>query len=90
MREIFVPHNFKTKTLARIEQADAILTEYTGQGFTLTFGNCSISLPLVNSSRTRRQITTLSATNFEAHWRKPRRETGKRRRTSCANSWRII
>jgi len=35
MREIFVPRNFKTK-LARIEQANAILADYAGQGFTLT------------------------------------------------------
>jgi hypothetical protein len=36
MRAIFPPRNLKTKTLARIEQANAILAEYAGQGFTLT------------------------------------------------------
>jgi hypothetical protein len=34
--EIFVPTNFQSKTLARIEQANAIIAEYRDRGFTLT------------------------------------------------------
>jgi hypothetical protein len=34
--EIFAETNFRTKTLATIEQANAILEEYTAKGFTLT------------------------------------------------------
>ena len=34
--EIFVPKNFQAKTLARIEQANAIIAEYQDRGFTLT------------------------------------------------------
>ncbi len=34
--EIFAKTNFRIKTLATIEQANAILEEYTAQGFTLT------------------------------------------------------
>jgi hypothetical protein len=36
MREIFVPRNFKTK-LARLEQANAILADYAGQGWQLFY-----------------------------------------------------
>jgi len=36
MKEIFVNRTFRKKTLARIEQANAILAEYAGQRFTLT------------------------------------------------------
>ena len=37
MKEIFVPRTFRTKTFARIEQANAILADYAGQGWQLFY-----------------------------------------------------
>src|SRR5262245_24886630 len=34
--EIFTPRNFQAKTLARVEQANAIIAEYRERGFALT------------------------------------------------------
>jgi len=73
MREIFVPRNFKTKTLTRIEQANAILTEYAGQGFTLTLRQLFyqfVARQLVENMQAN--YDTLGNA-FEAHWRKRRR-----------------
>jgi hypothetical protein len=94
LREIFVPRNFKTK-LARIEQANAILTEYAGQGFTLTLRQLFyqfVARQLVENTQANYDAL---GNEFEAHWRKPRlprqrRGTGKRLAPSCANFWRII
>ena len=36
MREAFIEKSFQTKTLAVIDQAGAIITEYMDQGFVLT------------------------------------------------------
>ncbi len=90
MREIFVPRNFKTKTLARIEQANAILAEYTGQGFTLTLRQLFYQFVARQLVENMQANYDALGNEFEAHWRNPRVAMIKRLRTSCVNSWRII
>jgi len=85
MRAIFLPRNFKTKTLARIEQANATLTEYAGQGWQLFYQ--FVARQLVENMQANYDAL---GNEFEPRWRKPRAAMIKRRRTSCANSWRII
>jgi len=84
MREIFVPRNFKTK-LARLEQANAILADYAGQGWQLFYQ--FVARQLVENMQANYDAL---GNEFEPRWRKPRAAMIKRRRTSCANSWRII
>jgi hypothetical protein len=90
MREIFVPRTFRTKTLARIEQANAILAEYAGQGFTLTLRQLFYQFVARQLVENMQANYDALGNEFEPRWRKPRAAMIKRRRTSCANSWRII
>jgi hypothetical protein len=71
MRELFVPRNFKTK-LARIEQANAILAEYTGQGFTLTLRQLFYQIVARQLVENMQANYDALSNEFEAHWRKPR------------------
>ncbi len=84
MKEIFVNRTFRKKTLARIEQANAILAEYAGQGWQLFYQ--FVARQLVEDMQANYDAL---GNEFEPRWRKPRRETGKPHRPSCANSWRI-
>ena len=62
MKEIFVPRTFRTKTLARIEQANAILAEYAGQGFVLTLRQLFYQFVARQLLEKPSSITTISAT----------------------------
>ena len=86
MKEIFVPRTFRTKTLTRIEQANAILAEYAGQGFTLTF--CQLFYQFVSRLLVENMQANYDAlgNEFEPPWRKPQRATINHQRTSCGNS----
>lgn len=86
MRAIFLPRNFKTKTLTRIEQANAFLTEYAGQGFTLTLRQLFYQFVARQLVENMQANYDALGNEFEPPWRKPLRAMIKHRRTSCANS----